>query len=860
MKRRITVRIVLGVILLLALALLTNYVIIPLFDTSDETEGHNVPLYGYTAPETEMVMENDILRFELDPETTHFTLTDKRTGHVWYSSPLAADSDPIALPVEKNKLNSTMTLTYSTSTGMTTLFTSNEHSVTNDVYEVVMQEDGSVRLNYSVGRLQRSYAIPTAITADRMQVYMDQMTKKQQKEMKEYYREYNINKLRKTDNKEELLATYPDLAEQNVWVLRDSTKDYQKAYAETYFAETGYTAEDLEYDNSRIVAKENTTPKAVFDVSIVFRLDGSDLVVEVPLDDLAYDVDYPLTGLTLLPAFGAGGTEDEGFMLVPDGSGALINFNNGKLKQNAYYANLYGWDWASIRTQITNETRINFPVFGISSGDGAFICILEDGAAWAGINADISGHLTSYNTVNATYTIVHGDAYDVSERTNTSVYMFETEHPTGTIRQRYRFLTDTGYMDMAASYRDYLTTLYPDFAAQTVDADAAVNVEFIGAIDKVQQVAGIPTSVPIAMTTYEQATELLRQLAQRGLPNLTIRYSGWMNGGMNQKLLKKVKLISELGSASDLKELTQTAANANIPLYLDGMMSFAYDSDLLDGFLGYRDAARFTTREQANIPVYSTIWYGPEDEDDRSSYYLIKPALAMSNVDTLASTAAEYNANVSFRDIGYILSSDYDAKDHTTREEVLDLQVEKLASLRAGGQSVMIRQGNDYAAVWSNIITDMDFDGAQYSIIDEYVPFYTAALHSRVTYTGASLNLADDAEELLLRSAEMGAGLQYTLFAGSVYELQDSFYSEYYGADASLMLDDMTAQVKQYSETLSGIFDQEMVGHERHGNVTITTYENGTQVYVNYGYVDVQLNGVTVPARSYTATTQEVIE
>ena len=282
-------------------------------------------------------------------------------------------------------------------------------------------------------------------------------------------------------------------------------------------------------------------------------------------------MDYPLTSLTLLPAFGAGGTADNGFLFVPDGSGAIIRFNNGRVSQRAYYANLYGWDWASIRTQVTNETRINFPVFGVSGDSGSFICILEDGASWAGIGADIAGRLTSYNTVNATYTIVHGDAYDVSERTNNAVYMFETAHPTGFIRQRYRFLPESGYMDMAASYRDYLTAKYPNFAAQTVDADAPLSIELIGAIDKVQQVAGVPTSVPIAMTTYAEAKDLLRELVTRNLAqNMSIRYAGWMNGGMNQQLLSSVRLIRQLGTQEELFSFAQNAAIAGVPLYLDG--------------------------------------------------------------------------------------------------------------------------------------------------------------------------------------------------------------------------------------------------------------------------------------------------
>ena len=57
MKRRILVRGVLVLILLLALYPLTKFVILPLFDTSGELEGHDVPLYGYSEPDTPMVME-----------------------------------------------------------------------------------------------------------------------------------------------------------------------------------------------------------------------------------------------------------------------------------------------------------------------------------------------------------------------------------------------------------------------------------------------------------------------------------------------------------------------------------------------------------------------------------------------------------------------------------------------------------------------------------------------------------------------------------------------------------------------------------------------------------------------------------
>ena len=86
-----------------------------------------------------------------------------------------------------------------------------------------------------------------------------------------------------------------------------------------------------------------------------------------------------------------------------------------------------------------------------------------------------------------------------------------------------------------------------------------------------------------------------------------------------------------------------------------------------------------------------------------------------------------------------MLSADYDSKNHTTREAVLHQQAEKLAELKASGRDVMIRQGNDYAAVQATLITDMDFDGGQYSIIDEYIPSGAAQpriLHGRVAESG----------------------------------------------------------------------------------------------------------------------------
>lgn len=67
----------------------------------------------------------------------------------------------------------------------------------------------------------------------------------------------------------------------------------------------------------------------------------------------------------------------------------------------------------------------------------------------------------------------------------------------------------------------------------------------------------------------------------------------------------------------------------------------------------------------------------------------------------------------------------------------------------------------------------------------------------------------------------------------------------------------MVAITNTYNERLGGTFDQVMTGHRREGNVSVTEYENGVSVYVNYGYTDATVDGVLVPARDYLSVTAD---
>lgn len=824
---------------------------------SKETEQEPIEVRSFDGNDKPVVMENSKLKFTMDPLTTQFELVVKDTGKVWRSNPEDASDDPLALKNEKSKLQSTFLMTYTQVAGLEVEFNNYDSSIKNGIYEVNSGKDEEgrdfVRVDYSVGNIEKEYVIPPVSTVENYEKWLGNLDKSGASMIERVYKLYDINNLGKRDNKEELLTNYPALEEQNLYILRDGVKDNMMTKLEELFEEAGYTYADFEADKE-LTNAEKTSDKPIFNVSMIYRLEDGDLVVEVPLKDIQSKREYPIYTFKPLPYFGAGGAEDNGYLLIPEGGGALINYNNGKISQNGYYANMYGWDMALVRDAVVHNTRAYYNVFGNAQTSGAgdsYICIMEKGAAYASVYADIGGKNNSYNNVGAEYTITFREKYDVGSIAASDVYVFIPELPDESLVQRYRFVDSASYVDMAKEYQDYLKETYGDALTLNDDTSTPVAIEVVGAVDKVKQILGVPVSRPLRLTTYKEAKSMLEELKAQGINNMSVKMTGWMNGGIKQKILRKAKPISSLGSSKDLKNLADYANSNDIDLYLEGVTHYEYNSKIYNGFFSYTDAAKFISKKRAELFVYSDVTYAAREGVD--SYYLLHADLIKKMTENLNKAAAKYGTGVAFRDTGMDLSADYYRKKSTSRQAAADTQTAQLKEIKDSGKNVMINMGNDYAAVYSDMITNMDLRGSEYTIIDEFVPFYQLALHGYVNYTGVALNLAGNTEEELLTSAEYGAGLGFSLMKESAFALQKTLYTEYYGSDYDAWHDRLLEIYNRYNSELGHTYNQEMINHD---NVTetlsCTTYKDGTKVYVNYSYSQQTApDGTVVPARDY---------
>ena len=805
--------------------------------------------YAYDKNEESYVLENSSLKFTLDPNTTYFEVLDKSSNTIWNSNPTNGAEDPYADNESKKYLQSTIIIEYSNEMGIKALYNNYEYSIIRNVYSI---EDGEdyIKVNYSIGDVEQRFNIPTAIPESRMSVFLDKMDSKQQRQINDYYRKIDINKLRPTDNKNELLTKYPDLENEVIYEIREGVQNFLKKKVEDIFEEVGYTSKDLEEDNARYSLGEEKE-KPYFNNAVIYSLDDNDLVVEVPFEEMKWRSQYPLTKIKLLPYLGAGGPEEEGFILVPDGNGGIINFNNGKNKQNAYYSEVYGWDAGGKRDAVIDESRTAFPVFGLSKSDSSFLCILEDGRSLASIEADISGRTHSYNYVHASYITLHSASVQVSAKTDKSVMVYEAKKPEGELKQRYRFLKTNSYSKMAVSYREYLMKQYKNLEKNN-DNSTPIHISIIGAVDQVKQRFGIPVSVPTPLTTYDEAVDMLIKLKDKGYQNLTIKDSGWMNGGIKQKILNKIKTVSVLGSKKELADLISYGKKLGIPIYLDSTVMYANDSNILDGFIINRDSAKYTSREIIKLHSFSPIYYGIEDWKD--NYYLLKPKLTIKYMQNITAYAKQHSAGgVAFNDIGYLLSADYNPKNLTTRSEVLEMHQRELANMASSGISVVVDYGNDYVIPYVELITEMKLKGNQYQIIDYPVPFYSMAIHGLVNYTGNSINLSGDYQTEILKSAETGAGLSFTFMKAPTSYLQNSNYTYYFGAEYDRWKDKVDRIYSRYEAEMGHCFNQYITEHELlDDGVFVSTYEDGTRVFVNYNDDDFIKGNLVVSAHDYT--------
>ena len=799
-----------------------------------------------TDPQT---INNGVVSLTFYPDTTDFVFTDK-FGNEWTAFPKGHENSGYDI------LRSLLYVDYKNYNGQKNNLTSYADSVLkgNYTYEV-LSDQNTIRIDFTIGLISKTYFIPAALPESRYMEFREKNTDDGKKHMRDWYRKYDPEKLKDGDQDtwKQLCEKYPDL-EQGIVVyeLFSNLRDYQKEFLEDEFAAMGYTRDDYEADLEYATSDEEHDLQPTVNVSLYLKLDGESLVAEVPYDEMKYYSEFPITGLRILPFMCSSGLSDEGFLFVPDGSGATINFNNGKTSSSVFSAPVYGWDYGQMRKEVVKDSAIRFPVYGISfkNRNASLLCMIEEGDSYATIEADIAGKSHDFNFVNSQFLVVHNDLADIAGRSVQDIYIYESKLPAGEkLKLRFTPVNSSDYVDMAKSYHDYLAGKYPELAQKVTKTGLPTAVEMVGSIIKVQHILGFPKELPYALTTYDEMGDILGDLHDSGWEGINVVLSGWFNRGVVHDWPDDIDLIRKLGRKKDFKNLLSKLSGYGYSVSGKANFQFVHNNKLLDGFVAKSDAARYLSREVAEFYPISDVWYGEIKEKD--AYYYAKPSYSMKALNSYLKDADKLGIrNIAFETIGNTLGSDYHPRTGTSRQANKNLQEQKLAELK--DRENVIYNGNAYAVPYSDLVIDFPIHAGGTSIEDDSIPFFPIALHGYVRYTGDSVNITNDYIMNLLHSAETGAGLYFIFMEADSDELQESEFTYFFGAKYDSWKDSAKEVYNRYKADFGGLVSETIEDHTKiDDGVFVTEYSDGTLVYVNYRTLPYTTNGVTIPAQDW---------
>ncbi|CAM3367762.1 DUF5696 domain-containing protein [Marinicrinis lubricantis] len=780
------------------------------------------------------IAENEQLRLFLDDQTGAVAVLHKKSGEIWHSNPVDRDSDPLAAGINKDLLSSQLKIDFYNMLGQTSSVNSYSDSVVHNQLAFERIPSG-IRVTYQFGTDEKTADdMPMMISKERLERFMSGLDKTGQRA---------------------LIIAYTEDKEKSVYVRNDQAlQGLQLERALKALEDAGYTEEDLLRDIEENSLDQTKPEPRIFLAAVEYTLDGEHLVVNVPISRIQYPEEYPVNSISVLGFFGAAGTDVSGSILVPDGSGALIHFNNGKTKYPAYQQQVYGSDLAMESTDYdARNEEVRLPVFGMIRENTAFLGIIEEGASAATIHADISGRLNSYNYVYPSFYVLNkGEVtLDASDQKR-SLPKFQEQPMKSDFTVRYAFLSgeDASYQGMARYYQQYLlnTGGLPQPQEQTA-SDSPFYVELIGAITKQKHMAGIPYQSLEELTTLEEAKSIVLQMKERGIHHIKLKYAGWFNGGLDHKVPERVSVDGAIGGSKGLEKFVSFAEAEGISFYPDTAIVIAHHSE---GFSETKDASRTLSGVPAKL--YPLDLALNRRDRDRSPSYIVSPRLVNTYASTVTKKLEEYETGgISLRDLADQLNSDFRENRQIDRTESEDISVQALEHIR-GKLEVMASGGNAYALPYLTDITNAPMKSSKFKIEDEEIPFYSMVVRGFIDYTGAPFNLSTytGSKPYVLKCLEYGAGVYFEWIYKPNYEVKDTEYDDLYAVNYEQWIDQAAEMYEEVNAFLKQVQGERIISHEKlDEGVMKTVYENGVYVIVNYNDREVMADGRWIEAESY---------
>ena len=592
---------------------------------------------------------------------------------------------------------------------------------------------------------------------------------------------------------------------------------------------------------------------AGFRYPVDYTLENDHLKVSLKINEIEeYKKDNIATQITLLGAFGAGQPDENGYFVIPDGSGALINFNNGKISSDTYSQRVYGSDITAVpykKGPITQQIFLN--MFGIVKENNAMLVVTSKGDSNAVLNASVSKQSkTDFNLCNFSFILRDTDTFYLSGDLSTKLTVFEGGKIKSDDIELLYFPIESenaSYMDVAKRYRDYLTE-NGSLTQKTTTEKSPLYVDIYGGTMKKASFLGIPISMKKSVTNYEQTKEILSNLNTDGADDIVVTYNNWTNDGISGKIDVDAKPSNVLGGKKDFKSLKRFIDQNDFSLYPTAQNRNFYSGN---GYYSFNNSTVRIAGSYSRIVSYDRA-FGIQNKQ-KKPMSLLSPSCYNNVFSDLSDNFKDNKLNgASLADMTSSLYGDYGKKNisrYKAMQKIISGCKKVSSSLDDG---ILADTANSYAFPYVSHITNLPLCSSKFDIFDEDIPFIQLVLHGYIPYSTTAVNASPDTENLLLSAISTGSNIHYDLIHEETDLLKDTSLDYLFYANSNGWISTAAAEYSLVSDILADVSSSTITDYQRDGNVALTTYSNGKKVSVDFDSKTVEYGGKTVNLTEYS--------
>ena len=607
---------------------------------------------------------------------------------------------------------------------------------------------------------------------------------------------------------------------------------HTERYLEVFYREDGFSAQVF-------------FPGIEIGYTLIVTLQEDGFTAEIPQSSIfEYNPNITIGAFYVFPFLGHSYMgQDEGYMFIPDGQGAIIKLQDNEGRFNTPFSepvfgtnpgidfDVFPATFGSFVFTVEPEMII-MPVYGMVHTDReiGFLGVIESGYENAVIEAFPNGVSTNFDWISSRFIYSHVIQQPMGMQSG--FVSTRTPRPNRIdIKMRYIFVTgeEASYTGLAVAYREYLAGMGAFDSAEP--SDFRVAIDFLG----VEQREWALFRLNVEMTTFEQADEILRTLADNGVDRAFVRYDGWSARGSIISLpSRSFNPSRNLGGQRGLNQLQDTVNE------LGGQLALVVNP--LDIFV---EANMFESMNAMNRVTGRTAdFYG-------GSMRVTSPPRTLELSERLAGELGGRGFVADLIRMPSFLSAYNENGVYFCRADNAELVRRSAAAF--GNQFEAPAMTAPFAFLWryARALMLMPSTGSGYLFTYRHVPFLSIATSGMIPVYFEHVNFQANQRRFFLNLVETGARPTFMITAEDAELLRHTNRNEIYSSMFYLyeeMIIDYHHRLSALHERIGGA---SIVRRYAEGNIVRVKWSNGLWVYLNYGRSEAVVNGVLIDAMSY---------